>query len=69
MKFRFPQLFSKLTLPKLQRELDGVMDLLLAGISKGAQVPAPWDGITPSTGEVCPVTGKLLPVSALKADY
>jgi AcrR family transcriptional regulator len=68
MKFRFPQLFSKLTLPKLQRELDGVMDLLLAGISKGAQVPAPWDGITPSTGEVCPVTGKLLPVSALKAD-
>ena len=28
----------------------------------------PWDGITPSTGEVCPVTGKLLPVSTLKAD-
>jgi hypothetical protein len=68
MKFRFPQLFSKLTLPKLQRELDGVMDLLLAGISPQSAVPAPWEGMTPSTGEVCPVTGKLLPVSALKAD-
>jgi AcrR family transcriptional regulator len=69
MKFRFPQLFSKLTLPKLQRELDGVMDLLLAGISPQSAVPAPWEGMTPSTGEVCPVTGKLLPVSALKTDY
>lgn len=68
LKFRFPQLFSKLTLPKLQRELDGVMDLLLAGISPQSAVPAPWEGMTPSTGEVCPVTGQLLPVSALKAD-
>ncbi len=58
MKFRFPQLFSKLTLPKLQRELDGVMDLLLAGMSPGSAVPAPWDGVTPATDEVCPVTGK-----------
>jgi AcrR family transcriptional regulator len=58
MKFRFPQLFSKLTLPKLQRELDGVMDLLLSGISPGSNVPAPWDGMTPATDEVCPVTGK-----------
>ncbi len=33
MKFRFPQLFSALTLPKLQRELDGVLDLMLAGIA------------------------------------
>ncbi len=39
MKFRFPQLFSHLTLPKLKRELDGVMDLLLAGLSAGATVP------------------------------
>lgn len=68
LKFRFPQLFSKLTLPKLQRELDGVMDLLLAGISPQSAVPAPWEGMTPSTGEVCPVTGQLLPVSALKTD-
>ncbi len=68
MKFRFPQLFSKLTLPKLQRELDGVMDLLLAGISPQAAVPAPWEGLTPSTGEICPVTGKLLPASGLNTD-
>lgn len=33
MKFRYPQLWSRLTLPKLQRELDGVMDILLAGLS------------------------------------
>jgi len=39
MKFRFPQLFSILTLPKLKRELTGVLDLLLAGLSKGATVP------------------------------
>jgi AcrR family transcriptional regulator len=39
MKYRFPQLFSMLTLPKLQRELDGVMDLLLAGLSVGATPP------------------------------
>ena len=39
MKFRFPQMFSHLTLPKLQRELAGVMNLLLAGLSTGATVP------------------------------
>ena len=33
MKFRYPQLWSRLTLPKLERELDGVMDLLLAALS------------------------------------
>ncbi len=32
MKFRLPQLFSRLTLPKLERELDGVLDLLLSGL-------------------------------------
>lgn len=68
MKFRFPQLFSKLTLPKLQRELDGVMDLLLAGLSPGASVPAAWEGITPSTSEVCPDTGKPIESLALKTD-
>ena len=68
MKFRFPQLFSKLTLPKLQRELDGVMDLLLAGISPQSAVPAPWDGMTPATDEVCPVTGKPIESSAIKID-
>lgn len=32
MKFGVPQLFSKLTLPKLERELDGVLTLLLNGL-------------------------------------
>jgi AcrR family transcriptional regulator len=35
MKFRYPQLWSKLTLPKLERELDGVLRLLLDGLSAG----------------------------------
>ena len=33
MKFRFPQMFSHLTLPKLKREQAGVMNLVLAGLS------------------------------------
>jgi AcrR family transcriptional regulator len=32
MKFRYPQLWSKLTLPKLERELDGVLNLMLEGL-------------------------------------
>jgi AcrR family transcriptional regulator len=32
LKFGIPQLFSKLTLPKLEREFDGVMNLLLNGL-------------------------------------
>jgi AcrR family transcriptional regulator len=32
MKFRYPQLWSKLTLPKLERELDGVLKLLTLGL-------------------------------------
>ncbi|MEZ5961742.1 MAG: TetR/AcrR family transcriptional regulator [Hyphomonadaceae bacterium] len=32
MKFGIPQLFSKLTLPRLERELDGVLSLLLNGL-------------------------------------
>lgn len=31
-KFSFPQMFSKLTLPKLERELDGVLTLLFQGL-------------------------------------
>lgn len=68
MKFRFPQLFSKLTLPKLQRELDGVMDLLLAGMSPGSAVPPAWEGITPATDTHCPVTGELIVRDTLKTD-
>lgn len=32
MKFRYPQLWSKLTLPKLERELEGVIALLINGL-------------------------------------
>src|SRR5437763_2690362 len=32
MKFRYPQLWSKLTLPKLERELEGVLKLLIQGL-------------------------------------
>jgi AcrR family transcriptional regulator len=32
MKFRYPQLWSKLTLPKLERELEGVMNLIVMGL-------------------------------------
>lgn len=39
MKFSVPQLFSRLTLPKLERELEGVLNLLLNGIYTRADVP------------------------------
>jgi len=32
MKFRYPQLWSKLTLPKLERELEGVLQLIVEGL-------------------------------------
>jgi len=32
MKFRYPQLWSKLTLPKLERELEGVINLIIDGL-------------------------------------
>jgi hypothetical protein len=40
MKFGLPQLFSKLTLPKLERELDGVLNLLLQGLYTRDAAPA-----------------------------
>jgi hypothetical protein len=40
MKFRYPQLWSKLTLPKLERELDGVLKLLVNGLCTGRAVRA-----------------------------
>jgi AcrR family transcriptional regulator len=41
IKFSLPQLFSHLTLPKLERELNGVMDLFLNGLyARGADAPA-----------------------------
>ena len=42
MKFRYPQLWSKLTLPKLERELEGVLRLLVNGLCpRMAQQTAP----------------------------
>jgi AcrR family transcriptional regulator len=40
MKFRYPQLWSKLTLPRLEKELEGVIALLLDGLSPH-RVPGP----------------------------
>jgi AcrR family transcriptional regulator len=41
MKFSVPQLFSHLTLPKLERELAGVLDMILQGLyRRGASVRA-----------------------------
>lgn len=41
VKFGIPQLISRLTLPKLEREFDGVMDLLMKGLyARGADAPA-----------------------------
>ena len=40
MKFNFPQLFSTLPLTKLQREFDGVMDLILKGLKAGRHATA-----------------------------
>ncbi len=37
MKYRFPQLFSRLTLVKLQRELNGVLDIMIAGLQRGVE--------------------------------
>lgn len=37
MKFRYPQLWSKLSLPKLERELEGVLELLINGICPRAR--------------------------------
>ncbi|MGB3624228.1 MAG: TetR/AcrR family transcriptional regulator [Henriciella sp.] len=37
MKFRFPQLFSRLSLPKLRRELNGALDIIIAGLKHGIE--------------------------------
>ena len=39
MKFSYPQLWSKLTLPKLEQELEGVMQLIVDGLSP--RLPCP----------------------------
>ena len=35
LKFQYPQLFSRLSLPQLLREYNGVMDIILAGLKQG----------------------------------
>lgn len=40
MKFRFPQLYSLLTLQKLKRELNGVLDIVIAGLKHGVVITA-----------------------------
>jgi hypothetical protein len=41
VKFSLPQLFSHLSLPKLEREFEGVFGLVLNGLYKrGAEAPA-----------------------------
>jgi AcrR family transcriptional regulator len=40
MKFSVPQLFSRLTLPKLERELEGVLNLILNGLYARADAAA-----------------------------
>src|SRR5262249_3874497 len=39
MKFRYPQLWTRLTLPKLERELEGVMNLIIDGLCPHLQKP------------------------------
>jgi AcrR family transcriptional regulator len=41
LKFGIPQLFSKLTLPKLEREFEGVMTLVLQGLYARSSEGAP----------------------------
>ncbi|MBI3675919.1 MAG: TetR/AcrR family transcriptional regulator [Proteobacteria bacterium] len=40
MKFRYPQLWSRLTLPKLERELEGVLKLMVEGLCPNARANA-----------------------------
>lgn len=35
MKFRYPQLFTRLTIEQLREEYNGVMDLVIAGLAQG----------------------------------
>jgi AcrR family transcriptional regulator len=44
IKFSYPQMFSQLTLPKLERELKGVLDLLLNGLYARPAVAAAETG-------------------------
>jgi len=51
MKFGVPQLFSRLTLPKLERELEGVLNLVLNGLYAEGRRPKARAERTPATVE------------------
>lgn len=51
MKFGVPQLFSRLTLPKLERELEGVLNLVLNGLYAEGRHPKTRAERTPATVE------------------
>lgn len=52
MKFGVPQLFSQLTLPKLERELEGVLALLFSGLyAKDAKAASAKAQKTPATAD------------------
>lgn len=51
MKFGVPQLFSKLTLPKLERELDGVLNLIFNGLYTDKAKADPARRAVPETVE------------------
>lgn len=48
VKFSFPAMFSQLTLPKLERELDGVFSLIMQGLLARADKPAAATAKTPA---------------------
>ena len=55
MKFRYPQLHSKLPYDKLERELDGVLNLLLNGLDDGGagkEQPAKTTQQSPSSDDL-----------------
>ncbi len=39
LKFSYPQLWTRLTIDKLERELDGVLDIIVAGITNTKKSP------------------------------
>lgn len=49
MKFRYPQLWSRLQLPALERELDGVLDMIFRGLDAGrSETAVPAGGMHPA---------------------
>lgn len=45
MKFSYPQLFTRMTLPELERDLEGVYQLMLAGLRAGVSLRDPRESL------------------------